>query len=269
MDDRTEPKQFPGDTASRRFRAPLRPLLLDAAMGTAMIARGLDPLLDAAPAWALSRPGVVLEVHRSHVLAGARLVLTDTFAGQAPSDAEIAAALGLANASGAEAVALSLWAGLAPGEIERAARTAARAESPPALIWLETATSSDQAERALAAALAAGAGPVAITLAFTALQAPGWPALLGRLARAGATAAGLNCSPWPAHPGGLAALAAWAAEALAGTGCALVLKPDAGPLSPQVWADEVHAAALAGALLVGGCCGTGPAQLAALADRLG
>ena len=271
MADRTDPKHLTAAAPSAGFRATglATPLLLDAAMGTALIARGLDPDLEAAPAWALSRPREVVEVHRGHVAAGARLLLTDTFSGRPPSADEVAAALALAREAGAPAVALSLWAGLAPQELERAARLAARAGAPPDLVWLETATSEGQAERALAAALEAGAGPVAITLACTALQWPDWPAVLRRLAGAGAAAAGLNCSPWPAHPGGLAAVAARAAAALAGTGCALALKPDAGPLPPQAWAAEVHAAVRAGALLVGGCCGTGSAHLAALAGLLG
>ena len=260
----------PIEDAGRRSRLPGLglPLLLDAAMGTALLARGLDPAREAAPAWAVSRPREVLEIHQGHVRAGARLLLTNTFAGRPPAEAEIVAALRLAWGAGAPGVALSLWAGLEPGDVERSVRTAALTEAPPELVWLETATSADQAERSLAAALAAGAAPVAITLACSALPSAVLPALIGRLARAGAAAAGLNCSPWPTHQGGLAALAARASDALSGTGCALALKPDAGPLSPQAWAAEVYGAVQAGARLVGGCCGTGPAHLAALAALL-
>ena len=82
-------------------------LLLDAAMGTALIARGLR---GRAPEWNLSHPDAVLDVHRSHVEAGAEVVLTNTFAGANPNEAE--AGLRLARKSGAEFVAGSLWAGL-------------------------------------------------------------------------------------------------------------------------------------------------------------
>jgi methionine synthase I (cobalamin-dependent) len=107
---------------------------------------------------------------------------------------------------------------------------------------------------------------VIVTLAGTVLREPGFPEALGRLGRGGAAAAGLNCSPWPSNPGGLAALAAAAVAALGD--CPLVLKPDAGMSSPWTWAEEVARAVQAGARLVGGCCGTVPLHLEALAARL-
>ena len=249
------------------------PLLLDAAMGTALIARGLDSAHEPAVAWTVRRPEEIRAVHSAHVRAGAKLVLTDTFGARAPTRDELLAALRLAAASGAQSVALSLWAGLEPRLISCAVRTAQRAPRPPDAIWLETATSDEQAERALAAALEAGRVqaalpplPVIVTLAGTALREPGFPEALGRLGRGGAAAAGLNCSPWPSHAGGLAALAAEAVAALGD--CPLVLKPDAGMSSPWTWAEEVARAVEAGARLVGGCCGTVPLHLEALAARL-
>lgn len=249
------------------------PLLLDAAMGTALIARGLDCAHEPAVAWTVRRPEEIRAVHSAHVRAGAKLVLTDTFGARAPTRDELLAALRLAAASGAQSVGLSLWAGLEPRVINCAVQTARRAPRPPDAVWLETATSDEQAERALAAALEAGTLqgslpplPVMVTLAGTVLREPGFAEALGRLGRGGAAAAGLNCSPWPSRSGGLAALAAEAVCALGD--CPLVLKPDAGMSSPWTWAEEVALAVEAGARLVGGCCGTGPLHLEALAVRL-
>ena len=199
-------------------------LLLDAAMGTALIARGLG---GRAPALNLTHPEVVLHIHSSHVAAGADLVLTNTLVGASAEEA--AAALRLARASGARYVAASLWAGLAdlPLQIARLAQADA--------IWLETATSADQALAALRAAVNSTSLPVVVTCALR--SAP-----LQALRDAGAAAAGYNCAPWPDD---------W-------TG-ADILKADAAGLDPEAWARRIPAARLRG-----GCCGTDARHLAAL-----
>jgi methionine synthase I (cobalamin-dependent) len=202
-------------------------LLLDAAMGTALIARGLR---DRAPEWNLSHPDAVLEVHRSHVEAGAEVVLTNTFVGASPAEAE--AGLRLARQSGAEFVAGSLWAGLP--DLERQVAQLAGADG----IWIESATNAEQALRAARLAKAVTSLPIVVTCAMP--RAP-----LDDLRQAGAVAAGYNCSPWPASaPGG-------------------VLKPDAAGLAPDDWARRIADLAGVGGLR-GGCCGTTAGHLRAL-----
>ena len=202
-------------------------LLLDAAMGTALIARGLR---GRAPEWNLSHPDAVLEVHRSHVEAGAEMVLTNSFVGASPAEAE--AGLRLARESGAEFVAGSLWAGLE--DLERQIAQLASADG----IWIESATSAEQALRAVRLAKAVTSLPIVITCAMP--HAP-----LDELRQAGAEAAGYNCSPWPASaPGGL-------------------LKPDAAGLAPDEWARRIADLAGVGGLR-GGCCGTTAGHLRAL-----
>jgi len=205
-----------------------RKLLLDAAMGTALIDRGLQ---GRAPEWNLTHPREVLALHRSHVEAGAQVVLSNTFVGATAE--ESAAALRLARESGAEFVAGSLWAGLPDLQRQIAQLSAADA------IWLESATSAAQALNAVAIAREATSIPIVITCAME--QAP-----LAELDRVGAHAAGYNCSPWPAD----------AADAK-------VLKPDAAGLAPEAWARRVMSRA-AGARLLGGCCGTSADHLRAL-----
>jgi methionine synthase I (cobalamin-dependent) len=199
-------------------------LLLDAAMGTALMAHGL---MGRAPAWNLSHPDRVQAVHAAHVQAGAELVLTNTFVGASPEEA--AAALRLARASGARFVGGSLWAGVP--DLRRQVAQLAQADS----IWLEAATSADQALAAVRAAADATTLPIVISCAM-----PSAP--LRELREAGATAAGYACSPWPSDPSG-----------------ADVIKPAADGLDPEEWARRLPAARLRG-----GCCGTDERYLAAL-----
>jgi S-methylmethionine-dependent homocysteine/selenocysteine methylase len=183
-------------------------LLLDAAMGTALLARGLK---GRAPEWNLTHPEAVAAVHASHVAAGAELVLTNTFVGASAEEAK--AAVRLARESGAKYVAGSLWAGLADlqEQVDRLAVCDA--------IWLESATS---AEQALAAVKVRTRVPIVITCAMR--SAP-----LEDLRNAGAAAAGYNCSPWPDDATG-----------------ADVIKPDAAGLDPIAWAARVPRAHLRG-----------------------
>jgi hypothetical protein len=199
-------------------------LLLDAAMGTALMARGLS---GRAPVWNLTHPDWVRGVHLVHVAAGAELVLTNTFVGASAEEA--AAAVKLARESGARYVGGALWAGLSdlPKQVSQLATTDS--------IWLEAATSLPQALGALEAVLKATKLPVVVTLAATA-------APLQRLRDAGAAAAGYSCSPWPVDARD-----------------ADVVKPAADGLEPEEWARKVPQARLRG-----GCCGTDERYLAAL-----
>jgi 5-methyltetrahydrofolate--homocysteine methyltransferase len=199
-------------------------LLLDAAMGTALLARGLT---GRAPAWNLSHADAVREVHAAHVAAGAEVVLTNTFVGASAEEA--AAAIRLARHSGARYLGGSLWAGVP--DLETQIAQLADADS----IWLEAATSARQALAAVDAAVHATRLPIVITCAMS--SAP-----LEELRAAGAVAAGYVCSPWPADGRG-----------------ADVLKPAADGMEPEDWARKVPAARLRG-----GCCGTDERYLVAL-----
>jgi len=272
------------------------PRLLDGAMGTALLARGLAA--GAPPeTWLMTRPAEVLAVHAAHVEAGARLLLTCTFNAASP---RLAAALGpgavapccgaavaLARRAAAGAnsvlvagavgpVALAVPGGPSPDEAALAAQAApalrALAAAGVDLLWLESQYDAREARAALRAALATGL-PVAVTFALAErdgrlVAADGQPAepLLQAAAEGGAAAVGVNCVA-AGEP--LAALAAWAAGALP---VPFVAKPSPG-LPGQVAAPGAFAVALgpavrAGATLVGGCCGATAAHVAALAAML-
>jgi methionine synthase I (cobalamin-dependent) len=64
----------------RLFDALLaRPLVLDAAMGTRLIDRGLDLRSEDPALWNLSNPDSIGSIHRADIAAGADAVVTNTF----------------------------------------------------------------------------------------------------------------------------------------------------------------------------------------------
>jgi len=267
--------------------------LLDGAMGTALLARGL-PAGRPPEAWLLERPSEIAAVHRAHAAAGAQVLLTCTFnlasarvdgwlgPGGAGEAAAAAVALARAAAPGAlVAGALGPLALATPGGAAPAAAAlgapfraplAALAGAGADLLWLESQYDAREAAAALGAALPLGP-PVVITFALAErggrLVTPGGgPAepLLLDAARAGAAGVGVNCVP--AGPA-LAALAAWARAALP---VPFVAKPSPGlpgaVLPPEAFAAALAPAVRAGAAWVGGCCGAGPGHVSALAALL-
>jgi 5-methyltetrahydrofolate--homocysteine methyltransferase len=269
------------------------PALLDGAMGTALLARGLPP--GALPdEWVLERPGEVAAVHASHAAAGAAILLTCTFGATTPRlearlgrervDALLARAPALARAAGAVVrvagdlgpTGLSHPGGPPPDTAALRARYARAAEALTRagvdLLWIESQWDLPEALAALAAARSTGL-PAALTFTFAA-RADGFAlpdgtaaaeALLAAAA-AGAAAVGTNCvAPGPA----LDALAAWASRSLP---VPFAAKPSPG-LPGAVLPPEAFAAALtptleAGTRLVGGCCGATADHLRALAAAL-
>jgi len=270
------------------------PLLLDAAMGTALLAAGLPG--DALPEeWLLSRPERIRAVHAGHASAGARLLLSCTFNLAGPRleerglGREVAAlataAVGLARtaAPGVRvAGAVGPTALLLPGARSRPAAAELRGWYEPSfralaaagadLLWAESHWDLEEARAALAAARATGL-PAVATLTPSGpgrrLALPGGPdaaEAIRALAADGALAAGVNCLLPGADLTGLAA-------ELGDLAVPLVVKPSAGLpgacLEPAPFARWVGGAARAGARWLGGCCGTGPAHLAALGEELG
>ena len=265
------------------------PALLDAAMGTALGARGLAP--DELPeAWILTRPEEVAAVHAAHAAAGARVLLTCTFNAAEPRLAtrglqgKLEALCGWAERLARAAAGSALVAGcLGPSGLPGSASPVdwreafarpfrALAAAGVDLLWAETHYRLDEARAALAAGLATGL-PVAVSMAFAeregALAAPdGTPAAecLRALAREGAAAVGVNCVlPSPA-------LAALVRAVAPGLSVPLAVKPNAGPpgriLSPEAFARALAPALEAGARLAGGCCGTTAGHLLALAPLM-
>ena len=237
-------------------RATRGPVLLDAAMGTRLIARGLDLAADDPCLWNLSRPDVVLDVHRRDVAAGAEAVFANTFGANRAWLGRFART-GSVVAVNRAAVALAREAA-GPGRFVVGSIGPTAAGDP--------ATLREQAD----ALLDAGADALALetfrldpALAALPALAPApilvglfdWPGPIEdaarRLVDAGASAVGANCfADFD--------LARRLLDACHAAGIPAWLKPSPGRDGPGFETFEHLAARVAatGSGLLGGCCGT-------------
>jgi 5-methyltetrahydrofolate--homocysteine methyltransferase len=269
-----------------------RPTLLDGAMGTALIARGLPG--GALPEeWLLSRPEEIAAIHAEHAAAGARVLLTCTFSCAAPRlEARVDAsrveelcgrAVRLARNAAGPGVLVAGSVGPtglhAPGAAPRD-HLVARYQRPLAalaaagvdLLWIESQWDLREALAALEAARSTG---LSAAITFGVPEEPGVfrPPGSGRIEAwllevelAGAFAAGMNCvAAGPA----LAALARWATSSLR---IPFVAKPSPGlpgaVLAPHDFASALSPAIEAGLRVAGGCCGATGDHLRAVAAVL-
>lgn len=258
-------------------------------MGTALQARGLA-VGQAPELWNLEHPDVVVSVHRSHVLAGARWVQTNTFGGnrvrlaQCGLEAEVervtAAAVCCARDAAGHASVLGT-VGPAGGESDT--WEAVYAEQCEALVrhgveGLVVETILSHAEGAAAIRAAASTG-MWVMASYTPAQdgnlLDGTPAeiVAEQFVRAGAAAIGVNCGYGPEammQP----------VRRLAATELAPVLaRPNAGlpewrgglacyHLQPDAFARAAIQFQEAGASFIAGCCGTTDQHLRAAAELL-
>ena len=272
-----------------------RAVLADGGLGTALFAAGLPR--DAAPeAWTEARPEAVRAVHRAAVAAGARVILTNSFGanpvrlarwGAAPRlEALNRAAAGLARAEAGPGVTVAGAIGPLGAPADREAAAAAFEAQGRALLaggadllWLETFGALAEFAAAVAALARIGA-PWCATMSFAA-DGRSWggatPADFA--AEAGRTAVpplalGANCGAGPQT-----VLAALDGLRAAGVTLPLIAKANAGlpragegglayDVTPAEMARYAVAARARGAGIVGGCCGVGPAHLAAMAAAL-
>ncbi len=280
-----------------------RPRVLDGAMASELLRRGVK---HAARLWGvgalLEDPGHVRALHRDNAAAGAEALTTATFrvapyslrkAGLAERASELAnlavrlAREGAAEA-GREAVVLASQTTLedcyrpelTPPDAtlaEEHARTAVLLAAAGAdALLLETFNSVREAHAAAAAAAATG---LAVIVTFACRD--GGRLLSGEDARdaaaavtgPGVVAVGVNCTALrdllPAiervAQGTRLPLVAYANNSFSAEDSRWL---DAAPTGPDGYALCMHAAVAAGARLVGGCCGTTPAHIAAVATML-
>ena len=284
--------------------APGLPIAADGAMGTGLMAAGL-PAGEPPDTWNIDPVGSirVREIHRAHRAAGARILLTNTFganpirlhvAGADAADAApaiCAAGVGLARAEAQGALVagsigptgallepfgdLTLEAAVAGFAVQARALVDAGAD----LAWIETMADLTEALAALDAVKSVAPDlPVVVTLAFD-----GDRTMMGvsaedaatRLAARGASAVGANCgggydpveravarmhAAVPSFP--IVAKANAGIPVLGGDGRA------AFPATPEDAAAHAARVVAAGASIVGGCCGSSPAHVAAIAAAI-
>ena len=279
------------------------PLLADGAMGTMLHTRGVafSTCFDALN---LTEPAAVAEVHRAYLDAGSDIILTNTFGANRYKLAEhgLTERVGEINRAGvalARRVALAsfrevfvagdvgpLGVRLAPyGRVQGAqAREAfleqigALVEGGPDLIVIETLTDLEESLAAVWAARASTDLPVAASMTFTrddrTLLGDAPAAVARRLSEEGVDIIGVNCSGGPAQ-----LLRILEQMRAAVPDARFWVKPNAGfpeqaagriryPATPEYFGEYTWAFRKAGADVVGGCCGTTPAHIAAMASAI-
>ncbi len=282
-------------------------LLLDGAMGTQLFERGAtaggcNEKIN------LDRPDIVESVHRAYLEAGCDAVLTNTFGGSTISlsrhglaaqvrSINLAAAKIARKAAGEDRYVLGdigpVGDFLEPlGTLKEADLFKAFADQARALeeggvdgFIIETMTALDEIEAAVKAVQSVSRKPVLASMAFD--PAPdGARTMMGvspqmaveKLAPLGVRAIGFNCGTLDME--GYIALAKSFVTALRGTNILVLAEPNAGrpelqdgkavyTLSPKEYAEAMTQIKDAGGRILGGCCGTSPAHLAAGVKILG
>ncbi|MCI6296287.1 MAG: homocysteine S-methyltransferase family protein [Clostridiales bacterium] len=275
------------------------PCLLDGATGSYLRAKGM-PRNCATEEWVLRNPEVLVELQRSYAKAGSKIIYAPTFQAQPIALQKI----GLENhteAINAQLIALSRSAApdcLIAGDIATLAafcdswdpdnfdllvenyRRQIRGliDGGADLLVGETLLYPQEAEAILTAAALEGAGATMITYS---MQSGGFlysghdaGPLMGQLEDWGAAAVGFNCvAADEMVPHLVSRLRRF-------TRLPLICKPNAGNpiinekgqaeyrLEPEPFARIVKACYENGASLLGGCCGTTPAHMAALKKAL-
>jgi 5-methyltetrahydrofolate--homocysteine methyltransferase len=272
----------------------------DGATGTMLMAAGLTPA-EAPELWNLERPEVIINLHRAYLAAGSQIILTNTFGGnrikleRAGRGGRViavnrAGARLARQAAGQHAYVAGdigptgdLMAPLGKLAFEHAVEVFAEQAEALATeeidaIWIETMTDLQEARAAVSAALEATNLPIICSLSF----GPGGRTMMG--VGAGQAAQQL----WPM---GLSAMGANCGEGLGPVGQALremrevlpraplVAKPNAGlpklvegetvyDVAPSDFAQHISGFVALGARIVGSCCGSSPAYIAAIAKAL-
>jgi methionine synthase I (cobalamin-dependent) len=277
------------------------PVITDGAWGTQMQARGL-PIGECPDAWNLTHADRVQEVPQLYVDVGSRIILTNTFRANrvALADYGLADKVEAINRAGAEIScraagdAACVFGSLGPsgkmlmmGEISEEDLTAVFAEQAQALAaggahGLVIETMGDLAELKLALTAARQTGlPVVACMCFDSgadldrtMMGTGPEQAAEELTAAGADVIGANCGQ------GIAGYVEICRRLRGATDRPIWIKANAGipemiddepvyTTTPDEFASHGPALVEAGASFAGGCCGTGPDFIRALAERLG
>ncbi len=281
----------------------LRPILGDGAMGTMLLARGLQ-MGDCPEAWNLDHPDVVKGIHDDYVAASCDFIETNTFGAnpiklsrfalEGKIEEIIASAVDIARRAAGERCMVAASIGptgalLQPyGDISRekvadAFRVTARLVEKAGVDFfiVETMSDLEEAKLAIGAIKEYSRKPIVATMAFS-KGAKGYRSMMGAtpqqaalaLVDAGAHLVGTNCCAGPLE----------AAEILSEmrqtTDCPLVAQPNAGlpkleggnaiyPETPESFAAGMEKVLAEGASIIGGCCGTTPEHIREIALLMG
>jgi len=278
-------------------------VVLDGGMGTLLQDLGLDDG-GSGELWNVERPETIRDAHRSYAEAGAQLLTTNTFGGTRPRldmhglgdrvhelneaaarlarevadehgilvagdlgpTGELLAPLGTMDAAEAQAIAEEQLAGLRDGGID--------------VVLIETMSDLAEVEAAVAAARAVVPDlPIIATLSFDTnlhtMMGVRPASAVAALAAAGVEAVGANCGRGPQE---MAQIAAELADARP-DGVLLVAQSNAGlpqvvgdhfeyDATPEDMAEHARELRKLGIDLIGACCGSTPAHVAAMRDAV-
>ena len=264
---------------------------LDGGMGTQLQARGLQPG-EVPELWNLSRPDDIRAVHSAYVAAGADIVYANTFGanaakyhGDAPLADVIAAGVSIAKSvDGSPLVALDVGPTgrlLKPaGDFEFdaaydafAEQVALGAKAGADLVVVETMGDTYELKAAVLAAKENCDLPILATVALgengKLLTGGNVEAVAALLDGLRVDAFGLNCGLGPDL------MRPYVERLARATSRPIIVKPNAGlpkvvdgqtvfTVGPDEFARDVASLVEAGASIVGGCCGTTPAHIAAV-----
>jgi 5-methyltetrahydrofolate--homocysteine methyltransferase len=278
-------------------------ILADGAMGSNLFERGLLSG-DAPEFWNVHHPDRIASLHRSFVEAGADILLTNSFGGTRYR-------LKLHQAEGRVAELNEKAAHIARTEADRAGRTvlvggsmgptgeilepigplnvdaareafaeqaAALARGGADIMWIETMSSVEETEAAIAGARLTGL-PVVATLSFDTngrtMMGIAPADLAGLHRKHGLAACGSNCGIGPSEliacMVNLAAAAEPSAILVAKANCGIPQFVDGAIRfngTPELMAEYARMAFDAGARIIGGCCGTSPEHLRMMREAL-
>lgn len=275
-----------------------RVVVADGAMGTMLQEAGL-PAGMSPEGWLLENPDPVREVHRAYIEAGSELILTCTFGGTRTRlgrsgladrvaqinrrAVEIAreAAAGRAYVAGDIGPLGEFLAPLGTITYEQAVdvfteQATALAEAGVDVLYIETMADLNEARAAVEGAQKTGSGiPVTVTLSFDTHERTNMGVrpeqAVETLQALGVVACGANCgATLEMTTGALVKMHEVAPEAI------LIAKPNAGKpqvvkrqvvydATPEVMAEYARRFVALGVRIVGGCCGSTPAHIRAIA----
>ncbi len=282
---------------------PGRPLVSDGAWGTFLHQRGLQPG-ECPELWNVTHRAEVAAIAESYIAAGADLILTNSFGGsphklahyglqERTTELNAAAAAISRAAAGADHLVLGSMGPtgvvLLMGEVSEEAlaegfrlQAAALQQGGVDALCLETMADLDEACLAIRAAKAATGLEIACTFTFEKTAAGEFRTMMGvspaemvaAVREAGADVIGTNCG------NGFEQMIEIVREIRrVDTTTPVLVHANAGrpvyrdgqtvfPETPEAMAAQVGELLRSGANIVGGCCGTGPAHIRALAQAI-
>ncbi len=280
-----------------------QPILLDGAMGTLLMSAGLEHG-DPPEEWNLTKPEKIKEIHRAYIQAGSQIILTNSFGGNKyrlslhhledqvfelnKAAAEIARQVAdeaentvlVAGSMGPTGQLLTPLGEMSFEEAREAfaAQASGLAAGGVDLFWIETMSALEEVKAAVAGIRQVSELPISATMSFDThghtMMGVDPVRAVTELQQEDISLLGANCGT-----GSDELIKAVQAMLDANPDLPIIAKANAGiPQivdgevvyngTPEVMADYARAVADLGVKLVGGCCGSSPEHIQAMAEAL-